>query len=69
MASPARAIGEDLAAILYTSGSTGRPKGVMISHRNLLAGTRIVRSYLGIGPDDRIFQSCPSASTTGSISF
>jgi acyl-CoA ligase (AMP-forming) (exosortase A-associated) len=58
-APPARAIGEDLAAILYTSGSTGRPKGVMISHRNLLAGTRIVRSYLGIGPEDRILSILP----------
>jgi acyl-CoA ligase (AMP-forming) (exosortase A-associated) len=58
-AAPARAIGEDLAAILYTSGSTGRPKGVMISHRNLLAGTRIVRSYLDIGPDDRILSILP----------
>jgi acyl-CoA ligase (AMP-forming) (exosortase A-associated) len=55
----ARAIGEDLAAILYTSGSTGLPKGVMISHRNLLAGIRIVRSYLNIGPDDRILSLLP----------
>lgn len=53
------AIGEDLAAILYTSGSTGRPKGVMLSHRNLIAGTRIVRSYLGIRPDDRILSILP----------
>jgi acyl-CoA ligase (AMP-forming) (exosortase A-associated) len=55
----AQAIGEDLAAILYTSGSTGRPKGVMLSHRNLLAGTRIVRSYLEIGRDDRILSILP----------
>jgi acyl-CoA ligase (AMP-forming) (exosortase A-associated) len=55
----ARNIGEDLAAILYTSGSTGKPKGVMLSHRNLLAGTRIVRSYLGIGSDDRILSILP----------
>jgi acyl-CoA ligase (AMP-forming) (exosortase A-associated) len=55
----AKAIGEDLAAILYTSGSTGRPKGVMLSHRNLLAGTRIVRTYLGIGPDERILSVLP----------
>ena len=52
-------IGEDLAAILYTSGSTGRPKGVMLSHRNLLAGTRIVRTYLGITPDERILSVLP----------
>jgi acyl-CoA ligase (AMP-forming) (exosortase A-associated) len=52
-------IGEDLAAILYTSGSTGRPKGVMLSHRNLLAGTRIVRTYLGINGSDRILSVLP----------
>lgn len=56
---PSGAIGEDLAAILYTSGSTGRPKGVMLSHRNLIAGTRIVRSYLGINADDRILSILP----------
>lgn len=53
------AIGEDLAAILYTSGSTGRPKGVMVSHRNLLAGARIVRTYLGITPEERILSILP----------
>jgi acyl-CoA ligase (AMP-forming) (exosortase A-associated) len=54
-----RNIGEDLAAILYTSGSTGRPKGVMLSHRNLVAGTRIVRTYLGITASDRILSVLP----------
>lgn len=54
-----QAIGEDLAAILYTSGSTGRPKGVMLSHRNLIAGTRIVRSYLGLTGADRILSVLP----------
>lgn len=56
---PPTAIGEDLAAILYTSGSTGRPKGVMLSHRNLLAGTRIVRTYLHIDATDRILSVLP----------
>lgn len=55
----APAIGADLAAILYTSGSTGAPKGVMLSHANLIAGTRIVRTYLGITPDDRILSVLP----------
>ncbi|MGF1648977.1 MAG: AMP-binding protein [Hyphomicrobiaceae bacterium] len=54
-----RAIGEDLAAILYTSGSTGRPKGVMLSHRNLLAGTRIVSGYLEITDQDRVLSILP----------
>lgn len=53
------AIGEDLAAILYTSGSTGRPKGVMLSHRNLVAGARIVRTYLGITAAERILSVLP----------
>jgi len=52
-------LGEDLAAILYTSGSTGRPKGVMLSHRNLIAGARIVRTYLEITPDDRLLSVLP----------
>lgn len=52
-------VGEDLAAILYTSGSTGRPKGVMLSHRNLIAGTRIVRTYLNITGEDRILSILP----------
>ncbi|AWN43971.1 AMP-binding protein [Methylobacterium durans] len=54
-----RADPQDLAAILYTSGSTGLPKGVMLSHANLIAGTRIVRTYLAIGPDERILSVLP----------
>jgi len=54
-----KAVGEDLAAILYTSGSTGRPKGVMLSHRNLLSGSRIVIEYLGIRPQERILSVLP----------
>ncbi|MEM8948030.1 MAG: AMP-binding protein, partial [Pseudomonadota bacterium] len=56
---PAAPVGEDLAAILYTSGSTGRPKGVMLSHRNLLAGARIVTRYLGITAEERILSVLP----------
>lgn len=60
LAKPVNAsIGEDLAAILYTSGSTGNPKGVMLSHRNLLAGTRIVRTYLNIEAGDRLLSVLP----------
>lgn len=58
-APPAHGIAADLAAILYTSGSTGLPKGVMLSHANLIAGTRIVRTYLSITGEDRILSILP----------
>ena len=54
-----RVISHDLAAILYTSGSTGRPKGVMLSHANLIAGSRIVSTYLKINSEDRIVSIVP----------
>src|SRR5580704_749846 len=59
------AIGMDLAAILYTSGSTGRPKGVMLSHANILAGSRIVSTYLEIGAADRILAVLPFSFDAG----
>jgi acyl-CoA ligase (AMP-forming) (exosortase A-associated) len=49
----------ELAALLYTSGSTGRPKGIAISHANLVAGARIVSTYLGITEDERILSVLP----------
>lgn len=52
-------ISRDLAAILYTSGSTGKPKGVMLSHANLLAGSRIVATYLEITEHDRVLSVLP----------
>ena len=58
LAAPQRE-GEALAAILYTSGSTGWPKGAMVSHRNLLAGSRIVCRYLGIRETERILSVLP----------
>jgi amino acid adenylation domain-containing protein len=53
--------GDEAAAILYTSGSTGLPKGILISHNNLIAGSRIVSTYLGLTPDDRILSVLPFA--------
>jgi acyl-CoA ligase (AMP-forming) (exosortase A-associated) len=54
-----RCVSKDLAAILYTSGSTGRPKGVMLSHANLIAGSRIVSTYLNISEDERLLSVVP----------
>ena len=43
---------EDLAAIVYTSGSTGKPKGVMLTHKNIVANTRSICSYLELTEND-----------------
>jgi acyl-CoA ligase (AMP-forming) (exosortase A-associated) len=58
-------IGKDLAAILYTSGSTGKPKGVMLSHANIMTGSRIVSDYLGITENDRILAVLPFSFDAG----
>jgi acyl-CoA ligase (AMP-forming) (exosortase A-associated) len=58
-------IEKDLAAILYTSGSTGRPKGVMLSHANVVAGSRIVSTYLGITENERILAVLPFSFDAG----
>lgn len=58
-------IEKDLAAILYTSGSTGKPKGVMLSHANVVAGSRIVSTYLGISDTERILAVLPFSFDAG----
>lgn len=51
--------GATRAAFLYTSGSTGLPKGIEISHDNLIAGARIVSTYLSITQDERVLSVLP----------
>ncbi|MCS6897856.1 MAG: acyl--CoA ligase, partial [Nitrospira sp.] len=48
-----------VAQIIYTSGSTGRPKGVMLTHRNLIANTRSILSYLRLTCDDSVMAVLP----------
>lgn len=60
-----QAIEKDLAAILYTSGSTGKPKGVMLSHANIIAGSTIVSTYLGITSAERILAALPFSFDAG----
>ena len=58
-------IEKDLAAILYTSGSTGKPKGVMLSHAQVMAGSSIISTYLGITEADRILAVLPFSFDAG----
>ena len=45
-----------LAYVFFTSGTTGVPKGVPISHKNVLAYLRGIKSFVQIAPDDRVMQ-------------
>jgi amino acid adenylation domain-containing protein len=56
---PRRGIDIDLAAIIYTSGSTGEPKGIMLTHRNMLAASTSITTYLGNVEDDVILNALP----------
>ncbi len=49
-----RVIDTDVVGILYTSGSTGNPKGVVLSHRNMVCGTKSVASYIQNHSDDTL---------------
>lgn len=50
---------ENCAEIIFTSGSTGEPKGVMISHKNLVANTESIITYLKLDSNDRMLVVLP----------
>lgn len=47
------------AALMFTSGTTARPKAVRLTHRNLMANTRSIVEYLGLGRSDRVLVILP----------
>jgi acyl-CoA synthetase (AMP-forming)/AMP-acid ligase II len=42
---------DDLAVLQYTSGSTAQPRGVMLSHRNLLHNSDLIRRTFQVTPE------------------
>lgn len=47
------------AALLFTSGTAGTPRAVRLTHRNIVANTRSIISYLELRGDDRILVILP----------
>ncbi|KAG9032336.1 hypothetical protein FRB95_001589 [Tulasnella sp. JGI-2019a] len=54
---PIKAILDQLAAVSYTSGTTSNPKGVMLTHKNLVSGTRSHLHGLTVLPQNFILIS------------
>jgi acyl-CoA synthetase (AMP-forming)/AMP-acid ligase II len=59
--------GENVAFFQYTSGSTATPKGVMVSHRNLLVNSELIRCGFEHTPDSRVMLWLPPYHDMGLI--
>ena len=55
----------DLAAILYTSGTTGKSKGAMLSHRNLVSNSEVLRNFWKFTENDVLLHMLPIYHTHG----
>ena len=56
---------DDLAAILYTSGTTGKSKGAMLSHKNLVSNTAVLKETWRYSSDDTLLHMLPIYHTHG----
>ncbi|QBS39712.1 long-chain fatty acid--CoA ligase [Nocardia sp. CS682] len=52
---------DDLLTVVYTSGTTGPPKGVELTHTNFIENARVLETFGGGGPDDRVISYLPDA--------
>jgi long-chain acyl-CoA synthetase len=56
--------GDRLATLVYTSGTTGLPKGAMLTHANIMATMRSIRSFVDVRPNDRFLSFLPLSHIT-----
>jgi len=61
--------GSDLATLVYTSGTTGPPKAVALTHRNLLATSKLGTSYLGAMRGDSAVSYLPMAHVLTRVNY
>lgn len=50
---------DDIATLIYTSGTTGPPKAVILTHRNLVAATKIAEEITSLTADERLLSYLP----------
>lgn len=60
---------DDLMVLTYTSGTTGPPKGAMISHRNMLYMSQVIRDVYDIKRDDEQLCFLPLAHIAGRMFY
>ncbi|NDR59156.1 malonate--CoA ligase [Aliiruegeria sabulilitoris] len=56
---------DDVAALLYTSGTTGLSKGAMLTHRNLLSNTQVLKDTWQFTEEDVLIHALPIFHTHG----
>jgi long-chain acyl-CoA synthetase len=60
---------EDLATLVYTSGTTGPPKAVALTHRNLIATSKLGSTFLGATPQDTAVSYLPMAHVLTRVNY
>ena len=60
---------EDLATLVYTSGTTGPPKAVALTHRNLLATSKLGSTFLGATSEDTAVSYLPMAHVLTRVNY